>query len=467
MNRLFNKRLPSVLLGLSLDGNHLDGALVRRNNGSWRVEKTFSATLNLNPLSGEPELVGRELRNHLEQAGIRERACVLCLPASSVLSTQVDLPDLPEAEMASFLEITAERNFPYSPEALSMSHSVGRFGDQRHATIVAVPRTVVDQLENVLRGAQLRPVSFTLAVTELRDPGADEGSVVMLLRNEGLDLQISTGGAVASLRSLGKTAHEESRESWFDAAQIARELRITLGQFPAEARKSVSRTRLFGSDRDVERFSKEIGPLLSPLGLRVEEASSRDAAAPQPAIAAAGKILMGGKPVFEFLPPRQSQWQQLTGRFSSKKLMWAGATAGVLLLAAGIPFGVQQWQLSRLSSQWGRMQTRVTELDNTQTQIRRFRPWFDESFRTMRILRRVTETFPQDGGVSAKTLEIREPSSVTCSGTARDNQAFFKVIDQLRSTREISDLKIEQIRGKAPMQFTFNFQWQEGGGGGR
>ena len=62
-----------------------------------------------------------------------------------------------------------------------------------------------------------------------------------------------------------------------------------------------------------------------------------------------------------------------------------------------------------------------------------------------------------------KTVEIRELASVTCSGTARDSQALLKTLDRLRVFKEIGEVKVEQIRGSAPLQFTFNFHWGEGG----
>ena len=61
------KRIPTTVLGLAFNGSRLEGALVKRSNGSLQVLKTFNATLALNPLTGDPELVGREIRNHLEQ----------------------------------------------------------------------------------------------------------------------------------------------------------------------------------------------------------------------------------------------------------------------------------------------------------------------------------------------------------------------------------------------------------------
>ena len=63
----------SSLLGLALDGSRLDGVVLRRTNGSLQVQQSFSVTLSLDPLTAAPELVGREIRNHLEAAGVRER----------------------------------------------------------------------------------------------------------------------------------------------------------------------------------------------------------------------------------------------------------------------------------------------------------------------------------------------------------------------------------------------------------
>ena len=107
----FKKQRASSILGLTLDGNRLEAVVLRRTNGSIQVRQTVVAALALSPLTADPELVGREIRNHLEQAGIRERRCVVCLPLGMVLTLQTKLPDLPEADIESFLQIEAERGF--------------------------------------------------------------------------------------------------------------------------------------------------------------------------------------------------------------------------------------------------------------------------------------------------------------------------------------------------------------------
>ena len=151
---------------------------------------------------------------------------------------------------------------------------------------------------------------------------------------------------------------------------------------------------------------------------------------------------------------------------SSKKLAWAGATAGSVVFLIAAAFLIQQWQLSRLQSKWAAMKPVVQELDNMQQQIRRYRPWFDDSFRSLSILRQLTEAFPEDGSVSAKSVDIRDLATITCSGSARDSQALLKMRDQLSAAKGVSDVHIDQTRGSSPLQFTFNFHWAEGGGNG-
>ena len=100
------------LLGLALDGSKLDGVWLKRANGSLQVAGNFSVTLTLDPLTAAPELVGQEIRNHLDAAEIRERRCVVALPLKWALVAQTKLPPLADADAAGFLQLEAERSFP-------------------------------------------------------------------------------------------------------------------------------------------------------------------------------------------------------------------------------------------------------------------------------------------------------------------------------------------------------------------
>ena len=109
------------------------------------------------------------------------------------------------------------------------------------------------------------------------------------------------------------------------------------------------------------------------------------------------------------------------------------------------------------------MSAKVTELDGLQQNIRQFRPWFDDSFISLSIMRQLTLAFPEDGVVTAKTIEIHDDNVVTCTGTAQSQAALLKTIGQLRAMNGVTKLKLEPIRGKAPMQFTFDFHFANGG----
>jgi hypothetical protein len=178
---------------------------------------------------------------------------------------------------------------------------------------------------------------------------------------------------------------------------------------------------------------------------------------------AAGR-LAGRKSPFELLPPRVRPWLQVVARYSSGRWRMAGAAAAAVLLIAAVLLLFQQWQLSRLESKWRGMAAKVRELDTLQQQIRQYRPWYDDTLRGLAILRELTLAFPEDGVVSAKTVEIHDLNGVTCTGTTRDNQALLKTLERLRATKQVSDLRVSQIRGtKPPLQFTFDFHWNEGG----
>ena len=269
---LRKKRIPTTALGLALHGSRMEGVLVRRANGSMQVLKSFSATLVLNPLTGDTDLVGREIRNHLEQAGIRERRCVVSLQSSWALTLATEVPDMPEEDIPGFLEIEAERGFPYGLEALSVGRSMFRAtSGKRFATQVAVPHNHLEQLERALKAAQLRPTSITLGVTALQSPEKESsnGVLALVLGDGSVDLQITCASGVAVLRSLDSVFESESVQNRLSTDLLLREIKITLGQLPGDFRDAVRRVRVFGRGEAARRFINEAAP-------RLEERRSRD-----------------------------------------------------------------------------------------------------------------------------------------------------------------------------------------------
>ena len=473
--QLFKRQRPASVLGLALDGNRLEVVSLRRGNGSLHLRQTLAVSLALNPLTDDAVLVGQEIRNHLDQAGIRERRCAVCLPLSWVLSLQTQVPDLPEADRASFLQIEAERGFSSAPETLLTAQSsfTTPAGGQ-YATLLAVPRDQLDALQRVLRAARLKPVLFALGVTALQAANAGPARVVLLAaRANAVDLQVTAGGGIVALRSLDSSIETQGAQRSISAELVAREIRITLGQLPGGLAEVSGPLKFAGQGELARQLAHDLPPRLAPVGLKMEVMDKAAAAPFDPplppesalsiALALAANYVRGLDVTPDFLPPKEQPWRQLVAtRLSPRKLAYAGGAAAALLLCVAGAFGFQQWQIASLQAKWDAIAPTVNELTADQDLIKKFRPWYDSSFRDLQILRKLKDAFPDDGSVSAKRVEIHEISAVTCTGVARDNESFLKLHARLGDdTNQISGLHAE-VHGQKPMDFTLNFQWEGG-----
>jgi hypothetical protein len=470
-----HKRLTSVL-GLALDGSRLEGVVLRRVNGSLQLQQSFSVALTLDPLTAAPELVGREIRNQLDAAGVRERHCVFGVPLKWVLTAHTELPPLPEADAASLLQLEAERGFPTDVATLQLAgSSCPLAADKKHVLLAGIPSAHIATLEQVLAAAKLKPVSFALGLAALQPPAAENSNGVLALAigESTVSLQITCGGGVAALRALEGAIENPNGRPALLPDLVARESRITLGQLPAELRDAVKRIRIFGPRELAQQLADEMELRFEPMGLDVEVVAAYKPdefgvqlppdASLSAAFSLAARLLVEQLPAFEFLPPKLTILEQFAAKYSSGRLRTTGAVAAGILVIVGGMFFIQQIELWRLRSQWSAMSAKVLELQGVQSQIQQFQPWFDDTFRDLAILRQLTLAFPETGVVTAKTIQIEGGNTVSFSGNAQDNASLLAMQTQLRNADGVSGLKLDLLHGKNPMQFTFHFQYGNGG----
>lgn len=271
---------------------------------------------------------------------------------------------------------------------------------------------------------------------------------------------VAAGGGVASFRALEAFIESEAGERVVNTAALMRELRITVEQLPAALRAEIKLLSVRGEAAAVGALAGGLGAWASDAGFSIDTIASDRKVATEEIVEQAGvRFLRDGAPALEFLPPKPSRFAQLVARYNSRRLATAGFAAAAVLVLVGGAFEWQQYQLWSLRSDWEGMEAKVKDLDAVQARIREFRPWYDTSFRNLSILRKVVDCFPDNGSVTAKGFEVHSPSTVTVTGTARDNASLLRTLDLLRQSKEIQGLKIEQIRGKTPAQFTFTFRW--------
>ncbi|HEU5396967.1 MAG TPA: hypothetical protein VFV81_07360 [Verrucomicrobiae bacterium] len=472
------RRRLTGLLGLSLDGGRLEGVVLHRSNGSVRVRQSFSAALTLDPQTAAPELVGREIRNHLEAAGVRERYCLVEAPLKWILAAAVELPPLAEPDAASLLQLEAERSFPCDVSTLQLENSRSALADgKKHVLLAGIAKSQIEPLLKVLAAAKLKPIGFAPGITALQPPEEEkkDGVVALAIGENTVGLQVTANGGVAALRSFeGAVAGEGARRA-LQAGLISREVRITLGQLPAELRGKVRRIRIFGPRPLARQLADELDRAFGPAGLAVETVERYSPQEfgvefpPDAPVSAAFSLAtrrLAGLPIlFQFLPPKPTVLEQFVAKYSSGKLRSIGAAAAAVVAVVLGLFLFQQAELIHLRSQWSRMSAKVNDLTALQKKIQRYQGWYDSSFPALTVLRQLTLAFPEDGSVTAKSIEIRGGNRITCTGTASDNAALLHVLGQLRAADGVTDVNVEQIRGRAPMQFTFDLQWGIGNGG--
>lgn len=467
----------TTVLGLAFDAGRVDVVNLRRTNGSVQVLHSLSVPLTLDPLTNDPELVGREILNHLVAAGIRARRCVVVLPLKWALITQTQIPAMAEEDVPGFLEIEAERGFPCDVSTLMLATSRTRSPEGAgSALLIGVPRSHLSTLENVLRAAQLKPASFSLGLPLLTGPAPEgaEGVLSLFIGPANVGLQVAGGGGVIALRSLEGVLEAEAGQTRLAMDLICREVRITLGQLPPDIRNHLRCVQIYGPRDLAQQLGDELELRLESLNLETEVVQNYKPGtlalkvpgdvAPSPALSLGVRHLAGEPPQFEFLPPRVSTWETYLSRYSTGRWQRAGLAAAFVAFLVFAAFAFQQVQLWRLQSKWGRLQKQALEVRELQQKTAKFRPWQDNSLRTLTIIKKVTEAFPEDGAVTAKILEIRDQNNVVFTGVAHNYQALLQTVERLRAIPEVPDVSVGPTRGQSPaLQFTVSFVWTEGG----
>ena len=473
-NLIFRKRKKlTTVLSLVLDGGKLDGVVLRRTNGAVQKLRSFSVPLTLDPLTAAPELAGREIRNQLDAAGVRERDCVVGLPLKWVLTAQTELPPLPAADAASLLQLEAEKGFHTDAATLQIGDSrCALAGGKKLVLLSGIPKAHATALEQILTAAKLKPASFALGISALQ-PAGDEpagGVLALAIGESNVGLQVTVGGGVAALRALEGAIETEGSRRTLHTEVVAREARVTLGQLPGELREQIKHIRVFGPRDLAQQLADEMELRFEPMGLKVEIVSAyapdafRVTLPPDtslsPAFSLAANVLTQQVPAFEFLPPKPTLLEQFATKYASGRWRTTGAiAAGVAVLVLGL-FLFQQFQLWRLRSQWSLIQVKVTELQKIQDQIQQFRPWEPGDYRSLAIMRELSLAFPETGMVTAKVITTRDDGTVNCSGNARDNASLLEVQASLSKLPGISDVHLESSRGnKPPIQFVFSFKF--------
>lgn len=468
-----NQSRPAALLGLAVRERELAVLQLHRAGEHCRVEASFTLPLTAAQIEEAPDDAGRQLAGALREKGLGGKRCVVRLPLTWAMAAPVDLPDLAGEDLQAFLELRAEREFGFLPGEAALAHRrwVNGTAIKPRATLLAVAQRRLNAINRMLEAAGRRPLSISIGPGPgLEAPTAPTRVALNICPgSRGLDLVITAGPELLGFRHLDGDGVSTNGGSSVEAAELLREIRLTLGQLSPEVRDAIQVIRFHGPEGSVGSLFYACEPRLRRVGWqeleRVPHRTIPTATGALPvefegAFDAASRRLLGQPVPFELLAPQVSRAQQLIARYGQGRRRQAMIGGGTLALVLFLAAFIHSRQLASLETQWRAIQPRVTNLEQVQQRIRTFRPWFDTSAPTLRILEQVTSAFPEEGALWAKLFEVKPGAAVSCNGFARNNQAILETLDRLRQTAAVKDLKVRQVRGDNPIQFSFQFTWQ-------
>ncbi len=456
------------LVGIALVEGGMNVALMARNGGGLKMQKCFFAPLSLDPLTNDPELVGREIRGKLDEQHIRESRCVVCIPFNWILTQQIDLPELSDNDEKEYVNLHVEREFPFHPDDLSVSISrYSSMGNQR-ATIAAVPHKHISSLKKSIKSARLNLVGVTVGIASSQDIKDNKSKVIIQGERSGIELVVVAGGGVAAMRRL-HNVFEESDSTQDSLDSLTRDIRITLGRLSHELKDELREFYIVGDERVAQYLTESLGASADRWGMSIAtenghkdylSSSSMPVRLPFASLLdSLSGYLTKGSAIFEFLPPRVSSLKQITQRIASRGNLCLGAAACAFLMITIAAFGYQHFQLANLDSQWEDMADRVAEIEALQNNIRQFRSWYDSSAPSLSSIRTLVRAFPEDGAVWIKSLKIDDRSQVACTGFARSNREWLSTIDRLQKMESVKDFQLKQFQGKVPLGFMVEYRW--------
>ena len=437
------------LLGMAVEGRQLTFVPARREEPiDWSAK--LRLTLSEDPLKGPPELLGREIREGLDRQEIRETNCLVCLPPERFMTLPIPTPELADDDLDSFLTLQAENAFPFSGEELRLAwHNWKAPDGERFTLLAATARESLNQIEALLQHAGLRPAGLALGLAPDATPDAARPELILDVRPDRIVCRVG----FAIVRSLETVFPGDGAAPEPVCQSLGRELRITLGQLSGAWRESLTAATVYHRNELPEAWSRALSRELGALDLKTTFLTGE-----HPALAAAlNERLEGRATTLDFLPPKRSVWEKLVEKTASRRNVWIGGGGGSVLLLSLCLFLFQGWQLNSLENRWEGMAEKVQTLETLQQQIRRFEPWYDDSPRSLLILRQLATLFPKEGDIWLSSLIIKDNRQVICTGSARSNDDILALTERLREAENVSEVALPSTSGET---FRLNFVWQ-------
>jgi Tfp pilus assembly protein PilN len=442
-------RLPSeTIVGVAVHGGRLEWTTCLRSGDG--LKKTGSGQIDLPPKPEEGKEAGGaegktvNLRAEAEKAGLKGE--IICgLPSEQLLLRVVSLPDVPDDELRSMVELQVDKFSPFPVESTVISHEVVDRKDGKSLVLVAaVKEEVVRAMRTVLEALGLVPAGLDAEVLGwwqlLKEGGhiRSQGRQVVLIMEGALPVAIVfQEGKPIGIRSLGESEG------------------LTGEDFEIETARAVSYTLMsmemeHGSDAyTVQVWHRGEAP--SGLADKIKgecscEASLHSLDSLPPLSEGLARRMIAREAKLNLVP---AAWKATaeSALFKKRMIAVAALAGGVWLLTMLIFFGgllFQQHRLTARKSEQANWHKQAKEVADMRRRVLTVERYMDTSHSVLECLREISQRLPP--GVLLASFSYIKGEELKISGEAGAVNDIYTFRNQLDESKFFVSSTLNNVR---------------------
>ena len=132
-----------------------------------------------------------------------------------------------------------------------------------------------------------------------------------------------------------------------------------------------------------------------------------------------------------------------------RKVAWAAAVVATLAVAGtalALDWHNDSVEAAELDARLGLMKDDLTDANEVIAQVTFARPWYNQRRSYLGCMRELTLAFPEEGLIWTTSLAVQEDMQVVFSGKAVSESAVLDVLDRLKASKDLSDVKPLYLR---------------------
>jgi hypothetical protein len=386
----------------------------------------------------EAKAIGEELGKRLREKHM-SRTAVVGLPARWLMSVRSDVPPSDPRTRAGILRMNAERAVSLSPDQLVFDIADQPPEDQTGpALLIGTTRERLAAVGELLRAAGVQSRAVTSRSAPLAMCGRESQSGLTLCgMSDSIEIVAVADGRIQSLRYVSKSGNS-----------LGVEINALLNEFRAVPHEAVvwGGVELRESCESAGCTVRE-APSLPLDGLR--ETADREEIALGDLAPAATLTHAGIKPDMLPFDFRRSRLELREKPHWRRPAAWAAAVLLAGLIGLGTLLVDQRsvrLENADLERQLDDMAPAIAHAEEIVQGVGATRGWYTRRPPFLDCLTQVTKAFPEDGGIYATGLAVREDMRGVLSGKASNDQLVLALFDSLQHSDALSEVKVLYVR---------------------